>query len=129
MASRSRIRVVFSTQSTGGFQARMGLEPVCPSCEKRLGISRNPQTTLVIPQEISSLIFSARLAAEELDVELELLDISSLSIVQRLKELANGKPVPRVEIGDEFLTGFPTKQDIIKMYQTLISDSFDLRTS
>ncbi|MFW9920094.1 MAG: hypothetical protein ACFFED_10870 [Candidatus Thorarchaeota archaeon] len=129
MTNRPSIRVVYSTKSIGSIRGRTGLESVCHNCDRQLGIVRDFQKIVAIPQEISSLIFCVQLAAEALDVELELVDSSSMSIVQRLKEMVNGKPIPRIEIGEVFLTGFPTKQEIIDMYNTHVKEPIGLRTS
>ena len=119
MKSRSVIRVVYESIEIGGFRGRIGLGPPhCQSCDKALGIKRNPEVTEIFPQELSPLIFSARLAAEELGIELEYVDIAKLSLIQKLKEYTNGKPVPRLEIGDVFLTGFPTRDQIVELYAT-----------
>ncbi len=129
MTTHPCIRVVFSTQSAGGFRGRTGLEHVCHICDKRLGIVRDFREIVVVSQETSPLIFSAQLAAEELDVKLELVDIGSMSIVQKLKEMVNGKPIPRIDIGEIFLSGSPTKKEIIETYTAYLKESIDLRTS
>ena len=63
-----------------------------------------------------TLAFSGELAAKELGIDLELIDIARLPLSQRMNERLNGKPIPRLSIGNEFLTGSPTKDEIIKLY-------------
>ncbi len=129
MTIRPCIRIIYSTKSAGSYYGRKGLEPVCHSCDKRLGIVRDFQGFVIVPQEISSLIFSAQLAAEELNVELELVDTNSMSLIERLRELVNGKPIPRIDIGEMFFTGLPTKQEIIEIYTTYVKELRDSRIS
>jgi len=114
------IRVLFSSRTIGGSKGRAGLAPVCHSCDKKIGRDRDIELQEAIPEETAPLVFLAQLAAQELEVELELIDISQLTPIQRIKELINGKPVPRVDIGLEFLTGLPTKQQIIELYNKII---------
>ena len=114
MAEDYCIRVFYSSKTVGGFKGRRGMEPVCYSCDKKLGKSN--ELTEVLPPEAMSLVFSAELAAKELGISIELIDIRGLTLVQRLNERLNGRPVPRISIGEEFVTGNPTKNEIIALY-------------
>lgn len=116
MTEKPFILIFYSSRSTGGFKGRKGLEHVCHTCDNKHGIKRNFQKTEVVPSEISSLLFSAQLAARELDVEVAVVDISQLSIIHRIQELVNGKPIPRLEVGNAVLAGTPSKQEIIDFY-------------
>jgi hypothetical protein len=116
MTSEIGIRVFFSSKTFGGFKGRMGLEPVCHSCDKNLGIVKDSEVREVIPTEAMPLVFSAELAAKELGVSFELIDINRLSMVQRINERLNGKPVPRVSIGEHFIDGSATKDEIIALF-------------
>ncbi|MFX1367456.1 MAG: hypothetical protein ACFFAY_02530 [Promethearchaeota archaeon] len=111
------IRVYYSSRTIGGFKGREGMGPVCYSCEKALGIKHNYETMEAIPSEVMPLVFSAHLASEELGIRFRLVDVNQLSIIHRLIESVNGKPVPRVSIGKEFITGCLTKQDIIDFHR------------
>jgi hypothetical protein len=102
MSNGHTIRVFFSSTTIGGFKGREGLAPVCYSCEKKSGARRNDEVRVLVPSEVMPLIFSAELAAEELGIGFELIDVNRMSIVQRMSERVNGKPVPRVCIEDEF---------------------------
>jgi hypothetical protein len=117
MSNGFSIHIFFSSKTIGGFKGRKGLEPVCHSCDKKLGVARSSEIKEVIPSEVSSLVFSAELACQELEVNLKLVDITRLNITQRMKERVNGKPVPRLSIGDNFLTGSLTKDEIIGFYR------------
>lgn len=108
------IRVFFSSKTVGGFKGRRGMEPVCHSCDKRLGNTNELRE--VVPPEAMTLAFSAELAAKELGINIELIDITQLNLVQRMNERLNGKPVPRISIGEIFITGSPTKDEIIALY-------------
>jgi hypothetical protein len=109
------IRVFFSSKTVGGFKGRKGLQPVCHSCDKRLG--NTSELKEVIPPEAMTLTFAAELAARELGISSELIDITRLSLSRRMNERLNGKPVPRISIGEEFITGAPAKDEIIALYQ------------
>ena len=108
------IRVFFSSKTIGGFKGRKGLEPVCHSCDKRLG--KTSELREVVPPEAMTLAFSAELASKELGINIELIDIARLTLAQRLNERLNGKPIPRIGIGEKFITGSPTKDEIIELY-------------
>jgi hypothetical protein len=114
MSAGNIIRVFFSSKTVGGFKGRRGMEPVCHSCDKKLGKSNEMRE--VVPPEAMTLAFSAELAARELGIDIELIDIAQLTLVQRLNERLNGKPIPRISIGEKFITGDPTKDDIIELY-------------
>lgn len=114
MSTGYSIRVFFSSKTVGGFKGRRGMEPVCYSCDKRLG--RKSELREVVPPEAMTLAFSAELAAKELGINVELIDISQLTLVQRMNERLNGRPIPRISIGERFITGVPTKDDIIVLY-------------
>lgn len=108
------IRVFFSSRTVGGFKGRRGMEPVCHSCDKRLG--NTSELKEVVPPEAMTLTFSAELAARELGIPIELIDVTRLSLPRRMNERLNGRPVPRISIGEEFITGSPAKDDIIALY-------------
>ena len=110
------IRVFYSSRTFGGFKGRSGLEPVCHSCDKQLGITKDSEVRKVVPAEVMPLVFSAELAAQELGVTFELIDINRLSIIERMNERLNGKPVPRVSIGDDFVDGSATKDEIVALF-------------
>jgi hypothetical protein len=69
------------------------------------------------------LVFSAELAAQELGVTFELIDINRLNMIQRMNERLNGKPIPRVSIGDDFVGATATKDEIIELYHQACDDS------
>ena len=114
------IRIFFSSKTIGGFKGREGLAPVCHSCDKKLGKSNEIRE--VVPSEAMTMVFSAELASQELGVGIELIDINQLSLVQRMKERVNGKPIPRISIGEKFITGNPTKDEIITLYRYAYED-------
>ena len=115
MSDGYSIRVFFSSKTVGGFKGRGMMEPVCHSCDKKLG--KTNEIREFIPPGAMSLAFSAELASRELGVNIELIDITRLTLVQRMNERLNGKPIPRLSIGEEFITGFPTKKEIISLYR------------
>lgn len=115
MSGGFSIRVFFSSKTVGGFKGRRGMEPVCHSCDKKLG--KTNELTQVVPPEAMSLAFSAELAARELGIDIELVDVNRLTLVQRMNERLNGKPVPRISIGEEDITGSPTKDEIIELFR------------
>ena len=116
MSNGFAIRVFFSSTTIGGFKGREGLAPVCYSCEKKLGTRRNAEVRVLVPSEVMPLVFSAELAAKELGIGFELIDVNQMSMTKRLSERLNGKPVPRVSIGNEFATESATKDEIIDLY-------------
>ena len=114
------IRVFFSSKIVGGFKGRRGMEPVCHSCDKKLG--KTNELREVVPPEAMTLAFSAELAARELGINIELIDITRLNLVQRMNERLNGKPVPRISIGEVDIAGAPTKDEIIELYHRTYDD-------
>ncbi len=117
MKNGESIRVFFSSKTIGGgFKGRKGLEPVCHSCDKKLGIVNESNVRVVIPSDVMPLVFSAELAAKELGIGFEVIDINRMSMVQRMNERLNGKPVPRVCIREECIAGSPSKDEIIALY-------------
>ncbi|OLS20747.1 MAG: hypothetical protein ThorAB25_27830 [Candidatus Thorarchaeota archaeon AB_25] len=120
MSDGFSIRVFFSSKTVGGFKGRRGMEPVCYSCDKKLG--KTNELTEVVPTEAMTLAFSAELAASELGISIELIDINQLTLVQKMNERLNGKPIPRISIGEEDITGSPTKDEIIELYHRICDD-------
>jgi len=117
MTDGDSIRVFFSSKTIGdNFKGRKGLEPVCHSCDKKLGVVRNSDVRVVIPSDVMPLVFSAELAAKELGIGFEVIDINQMSIVHRMNERLNGKPIPRVCIGNRFIAESATKEEIIDFY-------------
>lgn len=114
MLDDNRIHVFFSSKTIGVFKGSEGMIHVCHSCDRNFGIQK--EYGHVIPPEIMALVFSAELASQELGVDLKLIDINRLNLVQRMKEKMNGKPIPRISIGEKFITGDPTKDEIIALY-------------
>jgi hypothetical protein len=114
MLDDNGIRVFFSSKTIGVFKGREGMIHVCHTCDRNFGIQNEYEQ--VIPPEIMALVFSAELASQELGVDLRLIDINRLNLVQRMKEKVNGKPIPRISIGEKFITGDPTKDEIIALY-------------
>jgi len=113
------IRVFYSSRTVGTSSDRMGFMHACHSCEERLGLKKKDQSgTHLVPPEVMPVIFSAKSAAKEVGVECEIIDINQLSRRERLTHLLSGKPLPRVSISDSFLTGIPTKQEIISLYES-----------
>ena len=108
------IWVFFSSKTIGVFQGREGMIHVCHTCDRNFGIQNEYEQ--VIPPEIMTLVFSAKLASQELGVNLRLVDINRLNLIQRLKEKVNGKPLPRICVGEKFITGDPTKDEIVALY-------------
>ena len=114
MLSDNGIWVFFSSKTIGVFKGREGMVHVCHTCDRNFGIENEYEQ--VIPPEIMALVFSAELASQELGVNLRLIDINRLNLVKRMKEKVNGKPVPRIVIGERFISGSPTKDEIIALY-------------
>ena len=114
MLNDTGIRVFFSSKTIGIFTGGEGMIHVCHTCDRNFGIQNEYEQ--VIPPEIMALVFSAELASQELGVDLRLIDINRLNLVQRMKEKVNGKPIPRISIGEKFITGDPTKDEIIALY-------------
>ena len=110
------IRVFFSSKTIGVFKGREGMVHVCHTCDRNFGIENEYEQ--VIPPEIMALVFSAELASQELGVSLRLIDINRLNLVQKMKHKMNGKPIPRISIGEKFITGDPTKDEIIALYHS-----------
>ncbi len=114
MLNDNGIRVFFSSKTIGIFKGREGMIHLCHACDRNFGIQNEYRQ--VIPPEIMTLVFSAELASQELGVNLRLIDINRLNLGQRMKEKVNGKPIPRISIGEEFIAGNPTKDEIIALY-------------
>ena len=120
MSGEVSIRIFFSSKTVGGFKGRYGMQPVCYSCDKKLGKGNELQE--VVPPDAMTLAFSGELAAKELGIRIELIDITRLPLSQRMNERLNGRPVPRLSIGDSFLIGSPTKDEIITLYHSVCHD-------
>jgi len=116
LTTRLGIYIHYTSRTTGGFKGREGLAPVCHSCDKKLGVGGTAEIQAGIPSDVMPLVFSAQLASEELGVKFELIDTNRLNLVQQMKERFNGKPIPRVSVGQEYITGFLTKDEIIDCY-------------
>ena len=114
MLNDNGIRVFFSSKTIGIFKGREGMIHVCHTCDRNFGIQNEYEQ--VIPPEIMALVFSAELASQELGVNFRLIDINRLSLVQRMKEKVSGKPIPRICVGEKFITGDPSKDEIIALY-------------
>ena len=114
MLNDNGIRVFFSSKTIGVFKGREGMVHVCHTCDRNFGIENEYEQ--VIPPEIMALVFSAELASQELGVNLRLIDVNRLSLVQKMKEKVNGKPIPRIVIGERFISGEPAKDEIIALY-------------
>jgi hypothetical protein len=69
-----------------------------------------------IPSDQMPLLYAARDAANEIGCDLEFVDVSQLSFMQRMKERLVGNPIPRMIIGDRILAGVSSKEEIIKFY-------------
>ncbi len=123
MPNNPEITVFFSSKTFGGgHKGREGLQPVCHSCDNALGLkTKNHKLADFVPAEAMPLIFSAELAAQQLGIEFELVDINRMSIIQKLRFKLQGTPILCVKIGGEFIHGIPTKDDIIKYYYVLIN--------
>ncbi len=116
MLNDNGIHVFFSSKTIGVFTGREGMIHVCHTCDRNFGIQNEYEQ--VIPTEIMALVFSAELASQELGVNLRLIDINRLNLIQRMKEKMNGKPIPRISVGEEFISGNPTKDEIIALYHS-----------
>ena len=114
MLGDNGISVFFSSKTIGVFKGREGMVHVCHTCDRNFGIENEYRQ--VIPPEIMTLVFSAELASQELGINLRLIDINRLNLVDKMKEKVNGKPIPRISIGEEFIAGDPTKDEIIALY-------------
>ncbi|MGY5860644.1 MAG: hypothetical protein RTU63_14845 [Candidatus Thorarchaeota archaeon] len=123
MTTRHTIRIFFSSKTVGGFKGRRGMEPICHSCDKKLG--NTSELKKVVPPAAMTLAFSAELAAKELGIKIELIDVTRLSLGQRINEKLNGKPIPRISIGEKFITGDPSKDEIITLYSS-VSANLDM---
>ena len=115
MLNDNGIRVFFSSKTIGVFKGREGIVHVCHSCDRNFGIQNEYRQ--IIPPEIMTLVFSAELASRELGIDLELIDVNRLKLVHRMKEMMNGKPLPRITIGEAFISGELTKDEIIAFYR------------
>ena len=116
------ITVFFSSRTLGGTHlGRKGLQPVCSSCDKALGLKvTDSKLADFVPTEDIPLIFSANLAAQHLGIKLESVDINQMTVFQRLKVKLQGIPVPCVKIGKEYITGYPTNDEIVEIYSDII---------
>lgn len=121
--SLCNIRVFYSSRTVGGFKGRQGMQPVCHSCDKTLGKSN--ELHKVVPPDAMTLVFPAEIAAKELGTILELVNVTQMSFRERINERLNGLPVPRISIGGEFITGHPTKDEIITLYHRVCGLSSD----
>jgi hypothetical protein len=70
-----------------------------------------------LPQEHRILMDAASRAAEKLGLNLEIVDISNYSFFQRRKMKGL---IPRIEIGDEIITGLPTSDEIVDQLKSSI---------
>jgi hypothetical protein len=117
MKNGLKIMVFFSSYTVGGHKGREGMFPVCHVCEKALGVKKNnSKLSVMVPPEAMPLIFSAELAAEELGVNLELIDVNQLPITKRLKIKLRGEQTPYIQVGRARMLGLPTKDEIIALY-------------
>ena len=116
MFNQHAIRVFFSSRTVGDFKGREGLSHVCHSCDRKLGKKDRIGTQSAIPEEVTLLVFSAQSAAKELQINFELIDVTRMPIRDKIHEMINGRPIPRIDIGSDFLVGIPTKQQIIEFY-------------
>ncbi|TFG27830.1 hypothetical protein EU528_12170 [Candidatus Thorarchaeota archaeon] len=116
MLNDNGICVFFSSKTVGVFKGREGMVHVCHTCDRNFGIQNEYEQ--VIPPEIMKLVFSAELASQELELSLKLIDVNRLNLVHRMKEMVNGKPIPRISIGEKFISGEPTKDEIIVLYRS-----------
>ncbi|MGY5875408.1 MAG: hypothetical protein RTU30_06660 [Candidatus Thorarchaeota archaeon] len=111
------ITVFYSSRAIGGYTGREGTWMVCHSCDKALGVkAKEVYSGDLIPPEVMPLVFSAELAAQELGVTFELIDIKHIPVFQRLRFKIQGRPIPCVKIGDEFINGTPTKDEIVEFH-------------
>jgi hypothetical protein len=111
------IKVFFSSRSIGGYMGREGFLPTCHACDTALGLNtKDKQLIESIPPEVMPLIFSAELAAKELGIILELVDLNQMPVFQKLKLKVKGIHTPCLKIGEEFIFGNPTKDEILECF-------------
>ncbi|MFW9768411.1 MAG: hypothetical protein ACFFF9_07925 [Candidatus Thorarchaeota archaeon] len=65
----------------------------------------------MIPHEHLILLDAASRAAEKLDCQIEVIDIATFSFLKRRKVRG---VVPRIEIGNQTITGLPTSDEIVE---------------
>jgi hypothetical protein len=73
-----------------------------------------------IPSEHMPLLYAVRDAAKDLGCDLEFVDVSQLSFMQRMKERLVGNPIPRMIVGDRILAGVSSKDEIIEFYNEVV---------
>ena len=115
--------VFFSSRSIGGYKGRKGLWPECHACDKALGLKGKDNTTSVlVPPEAMPLVFTAKQAAQEMGIKLQIVDVNKLAFFKRLKFKLQGITLPCVKIGEEYIFGNLSKDEIIRIYSNLQSD-------
>jgi len=75
--------------------------------------AKDSEVKSLVPPEAMPLVFSAEQAALELGFTLEIVDINQLPLIQRMRFKLLGIPIPCVKIGDDYVDGSPTKDEII----------------
>ncbi len=113
------IRVYYASKTIGGFKGREGMNPVCHSCDKHLGKSGGASSREDIPPNAVPLVFVAQAASDQVDSALELIDVARMSTTQRLRERITGKPLPRIEIGSDYITGDPSVEEVIELFHQM----------
>jgi len=69
-----------------------------------------------VPQDQYPLVYAASLAARRLGCEIVYVDLATLPLIQRVREQLRGLPVPRVVVGDRYLTGTPSSDEIVQLF-------------
>ena len=105
MTPERLISVFYASKTVGGFKGREGMNPVCHSCDKRLGKSGEVTSREGIPPEAVPLVFVAQAASEQVHSALEFIDVAGMSTLERMKERIGGRPLPRISIGSGPIPG------------------------
>ncbi|MDF1538997.1 MAG: hypothetical protein P1Q69_08840 [Candidatus Thorarchaeota archaeon] len=125
LQGKPEITIFFSSKTIGGgHMGRKGLQPDCHPCEKALGIgNKDHKLVAFIPAEAMPLIFSAELAAKQLGIKLKVVDVNQIAFLERLKFILCGRSVPCMKIGNEFIIGILTKDEIIEHYLSTFNNT------
>ncbi len=115
-----KIRVFVESESRTIHAADMDTigHPMCSSTNTSDWGNALGKASRALPQDHSILVDAASRDAERLGLSLEIVDISNYSFFQKrkMKEL-----IPRIEIGEETLTGRPTSDEIVEQLKSSIT--------
>ena len=84
--------------------------PICTGTNSSNWGNATGKAGRAIPEEHRILLDAASRAAEKLECDIEVIDVSSYGFFQRRKLKG---AIPRIEIGERILTGLPTSDEIV----------------